>query len=46
MRQLLHQLGVVLVPGPGPHQRLDLVHADGDVSLTDHADQLINIPEN
>ena len=46
MGQLLHQLRVVLVPGPGPHQCLDFVHADGDVGVADHADQLINIPEN
>ena len=42
--ELLHQLRVVLVPRPGPDQRLDLVHTDGDVGVADHANQLINIP--
>ena len=42
--ELLHQLRVVLVSRPGPHQGLDLVHADGDVGVADHADQGIHIP--
>ena len=44
LRDILDQLGVVLITGPSPHQSLYLVHTNGVVGVADHAYQLINSP--
>ena len=39
---IFHQLRVIFITDPRPHQSLNLVHTDGNVGVADHPYQLVN----